>query len=187
MVADGTHFNGLCCVDYGNAETKNLDDGATTMEAIYTGNSRTWSAGQGVGPWVIADLENGLFGCADEHSCPNAPTVEYPFLVAMLKGRSGGTFALKLQTTYDGARPRDYEVMKKQGAIILGIGGNNNNWAEGSFYEGVMVSGNRDDAVEEQVQANIVAAGYGSKTASATHRNSTRTAKPRRFHKSVVA
>ena len=31
--------------------------------------------------------------------------------------------------------------MKKQGAIILGTGGDNSNGADGTFYEGVMTSG----------------------------------------------
>ena len=33
MVIDGTHFNGGCCFDYGNAETNNLDNGNGDMEA----------------------------------------------------------------------------------------------------------------------------------------------------------
>ncbi|KAI9985614.1 hypothetical protein PInf_004995 [Phytophthora infestans] len=171
MVADGTHYNSGCCFDYGNAETNNKDDGAGTMEAIYIGNSTMWGYGEGTGPWIMADLEDGLFGCADKY-CRNTPTVNNPYLVAMLKGRSGGTFALKqgnaqsgpLQTTYDGARPKGYTVMKKQGAIILGIGGDNSNWAHGSFYEGVMVSGDPTDDIDNQVQANIVAAGYGGES-----------------------
>ncbi|KAL3661134.1 hypothetical protein V7S43_013743 [Phytophthora oleae] len=171
MVADGTHYNAGCCFDYGNAETNNKDDGAATMEAIYFGNSTQWGYGEGTGPWVMADLEDGLFGCADKY-CPKAPPVQLPYLVAMLKGRSGGTFALKqgsaqsgpLQTTYDGPRPNGYTVMKKQGAIILGIGGDNSNWAHGSFYEGVMVSGDPTDVVDNQVQANIVAAAYGGES-----------------------
>ena len=32
MVTSGTHFNGGCCFDYGNAETDALDHGAGTME-----------------------------------------------------------------------------------------------------------------------------------------------------------
>uniref|UniRef100_H3GAG7 Alpha-L-arabinofuranosidase B catalytic domain-containing protein n=1 Tax=Phytophthora ramorum TaxID=164328 RepID=H3GAG7_PHYRM len=168
MVADGTHYNSGCCFDYGNAETDNKDDGAATMEAIYIGNSTMWGYGEGTGPWVMADLEDGLFGCAAGKYCSNTPTVQYPYLVAMLKGRSGGTFAIKqgsaqsgpLQTTYDGARPNGYTVMKKQGAIVLGIGGDNSNWAVGSFYEGVIVSGDPADDVDDKVQANIVAAGY---------------------------
>ncbi|MFE9672478.1 arabinofuranosidase catalytic domain-containing protein, partial [Microbispora bryophytorum] len=49
---------------------------------------------------------------------------------------------------------------KKEGAILLGIGGDNSNGARGTFYEGVMTSGYPSNATEDQVQANIVAAGY---------------------------
>ena len=51
--------------------------------------------------------------------------------------------------------------MRKQGAIILGIGGDNSDWAIGTFYEGVMTSGASSNATDDLVQANIVAAGYG--------------------------
>jgi hypothetical protein len=50
--------------------------------------------------------------------------------------------------------------MHKEGAIILGIGGDNSIGAQGTFYEGVMTSGYPSDATENAVQANIVAAGY---------------------------
>ena len=50
--------------------------------------------------------------------------------------------------------------MKKQGAIILGIGGDNSKGADGTFYEGVMTSGYPSAATENAVQASIVAAGY---------------------------
>jgi hypothetical protein len=54
--------------------------------------------------------------------------------------------------------------MRKQGAIILGSGGDccidNVNISVGTFYEGAMVSGYPSDATESAVQANIVAAGY---------------------------
>jgi hypothetical protein len=87
----------------------------------------------------------------------------------MVKGRSGGTFGLKggnaqsgaLTTMYSGARPNGYSPMNKQGAIILGIGGDNSNSAQGNFFEGVMTSGDASDANDDAVQANIVAAGYG--------------------------
>ncbi|NUR31499.1 MAG: alpha-L-arabinofuranosidase, partial [Catenulispora sp.] len=36
-IFDGSHYNGGCCFDYGNAETNNNDDGNGTMEAIYFG------------------------------------------------------------------------------------------------------------------------------------------------------
>lgn len=50
--------------------------------------------------------------------------------------------------------------MSKEGAIILGIGGDNSVGAQGTFYEGVMTSGYPSDATENSVQANIVAAKY---------------------------
>ncbi|CAI5742096.1 unnamed protein product [Peronospora destructor] len=168
MVVDGTRYNTGCCFDYGNAETTNNDDGPGTMEALYFGSSTQWGRGEGTGPWVMADLEDGLFGCVQKQ-CPNLPTVKYRYLVAMLKGRSGGTFALKqgdaqsgtLTTTYDGPRPPKYTVMKKQGAIILGIGGDNSNWAIGNFFEGCIVNGDPTDAIDNKIQTNIVSAGYG--------------------------
>ena len=50
--------------------------------------------------------------------------------------------------------------MKKQGAIILGIGGDNSDSAIGTFFEGVITRGYTTDAADDAVQANIVAAGY---------------------------
>ncbi|KAI9920302.1 hypothetical protein PsorP6_015914 [Peronosclerospora sorghi] len=169
MVADATHFNDGCCFDYGNAETTNNDDGPGTMEALYLGNCTGWTKGQGGGPWVLADLEDGLFGCEENKVCPNIPPVNHQFTVAMLKGRSGGTFALKqgnaqrgkLQTTYDGPRPKGYEVMKKRGAIVLGIGGDNSNAAIGTFFEGAIVVGNPSNKVDRKIQKEIVKARYG--------------------------
>jgi hypothetical protein len=170
MVTSGTHFNGGCCFDYGNAETNNDDDGNGTMEAVYFGNSTGWGTGAGTGPWVMADLENGLYTATNFTSNPMNTPLTTAFVTAMVKGRSGG-FALKggnaqsgaLKTMYDGGRPSaaGYNPMKKQGAIILGIGGDNSNSAVGTFFEGCMTSGDPPDAADDAVQANIVAAGYG--------------------------
>ena len=51
--------------------------------------------------------------------------------------------------------------MKKQGALILGIGGDNSDSATGSFFEGAVTTGYSTDAVDDAVHANIIAAGYG--------------------------
>ena len=51
--------------------------------------------------------------------------------------------------------------MKKQGAIVLGTGGDGSNYGAGTFFEGAITSGNPPDATDDAVQANIVAAGYG--------------------------
>ena len=86
----------------------------------------------------------------------------------MVKGDSKNHFALKagdantrsLLTTHDGVRPPGYQVMKKQGAIILGIGGDGSDGSAGTFYEGAMTANYTSDATDEAVQANVVAA-YG--------------------------
>jgi hypothetical protein len=64
---------------------------------------------------------------------------------------------------YDGIRPAKtgYVPMKKQGSIILGIGGDNSNSAGGQFFEGVMAGGAATSATVDALQANIVAAKYG--------------------------
>jgi hypothetical protein len=169
MVTSGMHFNAGCCFDYGNAETDNHDDGAGTMEAVYFGNDTSWGKGAGAGPWVMADLENGLFGGQTFAANPTNAPLTSTYVTAMFKGRAGG-FALKggdaqsvtLTTMYDGPRPSGgYNPMKKQGAIILGIGGDNSNGAAGTFFEGCMTSGYPADAADSAVQTNIVAAGYG--------------------------
>jgi hypothetical protein len=58
--------------------------------------------------------------------------------------------------------------MKKQGAIILGIGGDNSKSSSGTFYEGAMTSGYPSASTEAAVQANIVAADYTASTSTAT-------------------
>jgi hypothetical protein len=97
----------------------------------------------------------------------NTPVVA-EYVTAMVKGGANG-FALKaadasskaLATKYDGPRPPGYQPMKKQGAIILGIGGDNSNSAVGTFYEGAITAGYSTDDADDAVQANIAAAGYG--------------------------
>lgn len=177
MVTSGKRFNDGCCFDYGNAETDNLDDGDGTMETVYFGNAR-WqnNSGFGDGPWVGIDLENGMY-YGGPVSVPSNKPLTHDFVTAMIKGRSDGMAILgndatsgTLQTMYDGPRPPPasagvkphdgYQPMKKQGAIVLGIGGDNARGAIGNFYEGVMTKGLSTAAADKAVQANIVAAGY---------------------------
>ena len=184
MVTSGKHFNNKCCFDYGNAETTNNDDCAGTMEAIYFGNSTEWGKGSGSGPWVMADLENGLFGGTDFNANTANISLTNDYVTATLKGKShfwaikgGNSQSGKLSTLYNGTRPAQkdwptncgYDPMRKQGAIILGIGGDNSNWSVGTFYEGAMTSGYPSDSTENAVQANIVSAGYGSNVTSISY------------------
>jgi len=177
MVVDGKRYSDQCCFDYGNAETSGNDDGNGTMEAVYFGNDITWGGqGQGKGPWVAADLENGVFKCdkggwqSQSLSVPSAKSITAAFAMAMLKGPSGNHFTLKggdaqsgvLTTMWDGARPSPgYAPKKLMGAIILGTGGDGSNGGTGTFFEGAMTLGNPSDATDDLVHANVVAAGYG--------------------------
>ncbi|WP_426503602.1 alpha-L-arabinofuranosidase B [Dactylosporangium sp. McL0621] len=170
-IFDGTHFNGGCCFDYGNAERNSRDNGNGTMEAIYFGNIKVWGYGAGNGPWIMADLENGLFSGVNQHLNSGDPSISHRFLTAIVKGepnhwaiRGGNAQSGSLGTFYNGVRPNvaGYNPMKKEGAIILGIGGDNSVGAAGTFYEGVMTSGYPSDATENSVQANIVAANYNT-------------------------
>ncbi|TQV90719.1 alpha-N-arabinofuranosidase precursor [Cordyceps javanica] len=161
-VFDGTHYNNDCCFDYGNAETNSRDTGDGHMEAVYWG-------GPDNSPWVLADLENGLFATSkrDQRIKSN---ITSRFVTAILKGeprhwalRGGDANSPSLQTLYDGDRPQGaYQKMSKEGSIILGIGGDNSNRAQGTFYEGVMTSGYPSDSTENKVQANIASAGYAA-------------------------
>ncbi|RJE22318.1 hypothetical protein PHISCL_05362 [Aspergillus sclerotialis] len=168
-VLDGTNYNDQCCFDYGNAETSNTDTGAGHMEAIYFGDCTIWGTGSGSGPWIMADLENGLFSGESATYNDGDPSITSRFVTAMLKGqlnewsiRGGDAISGPLSTYYSGGRPAGYNPMNKEGAIILGIGGDNSNGAQGTFYEGVMTSGYPSDDIENLVQENIVAAKYAA-------------------------
>ncbi|MFD8739381.1 alpha-L-arabinofuranosidase B [Streptomyces sp. NPDC059618] len=178
MVTSGTHVNGSCCFDYGNAETNNQDTGNGHMDAINFGTECWFSPCYGQGPWVQADLENGLFQSDAGYSrnTSNTGTGALPFVTALLKNNGQDHFALKygnaqsggLTTTYSGGEPTTsgYSPMHQEGAIVLGTGGDNSNGSIGSFFEGVMTSGIPTDAADGLVQSNIVSVGYGGPTGS---------------------
>lgn len=172
-VLDGTHYNSGCCFDYGNAETNSKDTGSGHMEAIYFGSCTNWGSGSGRGPWIMADLENGLFSGSNPRVNAGNPSISYRFVTAVVKGgpnewaiRGANAASGSLSTYYNGKRPNasGYNPMKKEGGIILGIGGDNSVGAQGTFYEGVMTSGYPSDATENSVQADIVAAKYATST-----------------------
>jgi hypothetical protein len=176
MVTSGTHVNGSCCFDYGNTETDHHADGNGAMDAINF-STECWFGGcTGTGPWVQADLENGLFSGGSTSWNTNQVSETSHFVTAMLKNNGTTAMALKganaasgsLTTLYNGALPSGYDPMHKQGAIILGSGGDccqtNHNASDGTFYEGAIVKGYPTDATDAAVQANIVAAGYATST-----------------------
>jgi hypothetical protein len=174
MVTSGTHVNSGCCFDYGNSETTRKADAAGAMDAINFGTQCWFGGCSGTGPWVQADLEWGLYPGGSQSWNSNQRAFTSKFVTATLKNNGTSRFAMKgsnaqsgsLYTLWDGGLPGGYSPMKKQGAIILGSGGDcckpggGANLSAGTFYEGAMVAGYPSDATENAVQANIVAAGY---------------------------
>ena len=176
-VVNGHHYNSGCCFDYGNAETDSRDDGDGTMETTYYGNANAWYHGQAPGPWIMTDQENNLVGCVNESPadkfCTNLPSITWRFVTTTADGEPGHWRSLggdaqsgDLKVMYDGRRIKNnnnsYDPMRKQGAILLGNGGDNSNGSQGTFYEGAMTAANTFPSQETQqkIQANIVAAKY---------------------------
>ena len=171
MVVAGNLYNGGCCFDYGNMERNSRDNGEGTMEAVYFGTCVIWGRGAGDGPWVMGDLENGLWAGDSSPFAANMPITSWKYVTAMVKGDSAGKnhWTIKegnatsgmLITPFDGQRPNArYNPMRKEGAIGLGTGGDNSNAAQGNWFEGVMTTAYSTPGADDMVQTNIVSV-YG--------------------------
>ncbi|HEV2635695.1 MAG TPA: arabinofuranosidase catalytic domain-containing protein, partial [Actinocrinis sp.] len=172
MVTSGIHVNAGCCFDYGNAETNTRDNGNGHMSALNFGTNCFFAPCSGSGPWVAADLENGLYMGSGSNT--NDPSINDPFVTAEFKTNGTSTFELRggnaqsgsLNTDYSGSLPPNgYTPLSQEGAIVLGTGGDNSKSSLGSFFEGVMTTSEPSDAADNSVQANIVAAGYSGNSA----------------------
>ena len=173
-VVDGTHFDSGCCFDYGNCSTNGRAVGTGTMETTYFGTATAWGSGSGPGPWIMADMEAGLFSGYNAKQNVANPTIDsWRFVTAVVNGGGGNRWDLRggdaqqggLTTFYSGIRPgslasNSYYPMNKKGGVLLGTGGDNGNGSAGTFYEGAMTAGYPADAATDAVQANIVAARY---------------------------
>jgi hypothetical protein len=172
-VINGQHFNAGCCFDYGNAEIDSRDDGNGTMETAYYGDATGWYHGNAPGPWVMTDQENNLVGCVNPDGsklCASLPNITWRFVTAIAKGEphhwtsmGGDAQRGALSVMFDGPRINStYDPMRKQGAILLGNGGDNSNGSQGTFYEGAMTAAGTfpTDATDQLVQANVAAAKY---------------------------
>ena len=176
-VINGLHYNAGCCFDYGNAEIDSRDDGNGTMETTYYGDSTGWYHGTAPGPWTMTDQENNLVGCVNPNGsklCVSLPSVTWRFVTAVAKGEphhwtsmGGNAQRGALSVMFNGPRVNPtYDPMRKQGAILLGNGGDNSDSSQGTFYEGAMTAAGTfpTDATDQLVQANIAAARYDVET-----------------------
>ena len=176
MVTSSNLFNNQCCFDFGSGETSHTDTGNAHMNAIEWGNACWFGGCTGPGPWVEADLENGMYSTNTGPNSANNPGVNFPFVSAWEKNNGTSNFTLKygnatsggLTTTWSGALPNGYSPMHEEADILLGTGGDNSNGASGEFFEGAITNGYPSDATENSVQAELATAGYGSGGGGAT-------------------
>jgi hypothetical protein len=159
----------VCCFDFGNAETTNTDTGNGHMDAINFGTECWFAPCTGSGPWVQADLENGLFMGGNGSDTGNVGNAS-KFVTAMMNNNGTTDYTIAdgnaqsggLKVEYSGPLPDigGYTPMNTEGSILLGTGGDDSNGSDGSFFEGVVTAGYPSTATDNAVQANIVAAGY---------------------------
>ena len=173
-VIDGRHYDSGCCFDYGNSSTNGRAVGTGTMETTYYGTSTAWGRGNGEGPWIMSDMEAGLFSGygAKQNDVPSI--TDWQFVSVFVNGGGGNQWDLRgadassetLTTFYSGPRPHTlegsdaYYPMHKKGGMLLGNGGDNGNGSAGTFFEGVMTVGYPTEEAIAAVQKDIAGAQY---------------------------
>ncbi|PKQ46999.1 arabinofuranosidase catalytic domain-containing protein [Confluentibacter flavum] len=174
MVLDGTHYSSGCCFNYGNTSTNSRAVGTGTMSTVYYGTATAWGKGEGEGPWIMSDMEAGLFSGYETKENVANPTIDsWRFVTGMVNGGGGNQWEIwganaqegDLLNFYKGVRPQSkendtYFPMSRKGSIQMGNGGDNGNGSAGTFYEGIMTASYPTEDVVKAVQANIVAAKY---------------------------
>jgi hypothetical protein len=175
MVTSSSLFTNQCCWDFGSGEVSNTDTGAGHMNAIEWGSACWFGGCTGSGPWVEADLENGMYSTSTGPNTASNPGVNDPFVSAWEKNNGTSNFTLKygnaatggLTTTYSGGLPSGYS-MHLEASVLLGTGGDNSGGGAGEFFESALTSGYPSDATENAVQAELTTAGYSASAAGAT-------------------
>lgn len=166
-VASGTMATNACCFDFGNVETESINTGEGAMSTLIMSTFCGAPPCAGRGPWVQADLENGVF-MGDGTSNPNNVAQTSPFVTGVLRNDGVSSFALdagdatapSLTSLFQGSLPPGYGPMRLEGGIGLGAGGDNSNAAPGSFFEGAIASGYAPDATVAALQSDIASVTY---------------------------
>lgn len=131
-VFGGLHTGDQCCFDFGNAEIAGTNNGNATMNALYFGRLCWDGCGPDGGPWIQADLENGVymsstptataesffayaggpymagqgFCCA---ASPETRAWKIPFVTAILENPGAESFALRGADATSGALSTLYD------------------------------------------------------------------------------
>ena len=162
MVSSAVNLSpyGACCFDFGNAETTNTDVADGYMDAINM-HCATSSWNSPCAPVEGLDLENGVYGQLTGTTGTLFVTAmgwndgQHYYGTYIGNAQSGG-----LTSSGSIALSGDYAPMRQEGAIVLGVGGDNSDSGTGRFFEGVMTAGVPTSTTMGNVQANIVAVGY---------------------------
>jgi non-reducing end alpha-L-arabinofuranosidase len=166
-----------CCFDFGNAEINDDNGGPGTMDAVSLMCDIVGSE-QSCEPTVQADLEDGAYAQIQKSGASQ-------FVMAALS--NGGVATGNLQTWWGDAaqsgslstsgpislsslmpefggtgQPNQYAPMHQEGAVLLGIGGDNSIRAAGEFYEGVITQGAPSQTVWSQILSNAQGSSYQS-------------------------
>jgi non-reducing end alpha-L-arabinofuranosidase len=182
MVANAlteVYHNGAqqCCFDFGNAETDDDNGGPGTMDAVSL-MCDIVSGEQSCQPTVQADLEDGAYALIQNNSASQ---------FVMAAASNGGVATGNLQTWWGDAaqsgslstngpvslsslspefggngQADQYAPMHQEGAVLLGIGGDNSIRAAGEFYEGVITQGAPSQTVWAQILSNAQGSSYQS-------------------------
>jgi hypothetical protein len=163
-VVDGKHYSAGCCWDFGNATTDNCFGGNGRESALYFG-----LPGTGTSPWFTGDFGGGPWvpdpwvGVPEIGGGP-ALAINAAYALGILKTSTGkGTIRLgnaqsgELVTGWDGSV--GVTTWQLQGGIVLGIGGDNSNSAQGTFFKGAIVSGRPSDQTDLAILRNVQAVG----------------------------
>lgn len=169
------NVSSACCFDFGNAEVDDDDDGAGTMDAI-----SLMCDGTNCVPTVQADLEQGAFAQVTPKQAASQFVMAALSNTAVATGTlqtwwgdaapsglltTNGPIALSsLKPQLSGGPYTSYAPMHQEGAVLLGMGGDNSIRAAGEFYEGVVTTGAPTPAVWQQVLTNLQGAGYQAPT-----------------------
>ena len=113
-VVDGGHYSNGCCFNYGNASTNGLAVGTGTMESVYFGTSTGWGSGSGTGPWIMSDMEAGLFSGYNARVNEANPTITWRFVTGVFGSGGRNFWELKggdAQQGGGGAHPSHQHVL----------------------------------------------------------------------------
>jgi non-reducing end alpha-L-arabinofuranosidase len=175
-VEDGSRSNvgNACCFNFGTASTNNAAGGRGQMNALFFGICTYWNTGVAPGPWFMIDVEAGVYSGGTPNT--SLPSSRFDYAFGLTKNNSGNATIRVANSSaiYNGtpslvnalnANPPPF-TWNVPGGITLGIGGDNSNSSNGTWYEGCIVNGRPSDATDALILQNVLAARYGATTSS---------------------